>query len=376
MTYGILHGNQKEATLASDVQIHLINPEGLKWLITHMTTHGNPYDVLIIDESSKFKDSQTQRFKLLKPFLHTFARRWILTGTPAPNGLMDLFGQLYVLDLGRSLGRFITHYRREFFVQGRNLYDWTPQKDAFPRIVERISPLLLQLSAEEYLKMPELDYRTISVSLPPSVMTMYKSLQEEFICKIKDGEIVAANSAVASGKCRQVANGAVYKDDTTWVALHDEKLEALEGLLEELNGHPVLVLYEFDHDRQRITDRFRSVIDLKGQTGPRMASTLDAFNRGDISVLLGHPASMGHGLNLQGSCHHIIWYGITWNLEHYDQAIARVYRQGQKSDHVVIYHLVAKDTYDEKVVKVLSSKDRLQQDLLMAINEFNNTPEA
>ena len=369
MTYAILHGKQKEAMRASEAQIHLINPEGLKWLLT--SGKSNDYDVLIIDESSKFKDSQTQRFKLLKNYLHLFKRRWILTGTPAPNGLMDLFGQMYILDLGRSLGRFITHYRREFFIPDFTGYNWTPQPNAFGRIVEKISPLILQLSAEEYLKMPELDYRMISVSLPPEVMIQYRSLEDQFIAQMSSGEIVAANAAVASGKCRQVANGAVYNEDGSWVQVHNEKLDALECLLEELNGHPVLVLYEFDHDRQRIVDHFQHICDLRGKTGKGLDEAINSFNSGSISVLLGHPASMGHGLNLQGACHHVIWFGITWNLEHYDQAIARVYRQGQKSDHVIVYHIVAKDTLDEKVVKTLSSKDRVQQDLLKAINEFN-----
>ena len=369
MTYAILHGKQKEAMRASEAQIHLINPEGLKWLLT--SGKSNDYDVLIIDESSKFKDSQTQRFKLLKSYLHLFKRRWILTGTPAPNGLMDLFGQMYILDLGRSLGRFITHYRREFFIPDFTGYNWTPQPNAFGRIVEKISPLILQLSAEEYLKMPELDYRMISVSLPPEVMIQYRSLEDQFIAQMSSGEIVAANAAVASGKCRQVANGAVYNEDGSWVQVHNEKLDALECLLEELNGHPVLILYEFDHDRQRIVDHFQHICDLRGKTGKGLDAAINSFNSGSISVLLGHPASMGHGLNLQGACHHVIWFGITWNLEHYDQAIARVYRQGQKSDHVIVYHIVAKDTLDEKVVKTLSSKDRVQQDLLKAINEFN-----
>jgi SNF2 family DNA or RNA helicase len=374
MSYTILHGKVKETSLRSSAQIHLINPEGLQWLLE--SGRVSDYDVLIIDESSKFKDSQTKRFKLLKSYLHLFKRRWILTGTPVPNGLLDLFGQMFILDLGRSLGRFITHYRREFFLPDFTGYNWTPQPNAFPRIIERISPLLLQLSAEDYLKMPELDCRTISVSLPPSVMIQYKSLQDEFIAKTESGEIVAANSAVASGKCRQVANGAVYHEDTSWTPLHDEKLDALESLLEELNGHPVLVLYEFDHDRQRILGRIPDVVDLRGMDGRRLDTAIDSFNRGTIDVLLGHPASMGHGLNLQGSCHHVIWFGITWNLEHYDQAIARVYRQGQRSSHVFVYHIVAKDTLDETVVKTLTAKDRTQQDLLRGINEFNKNYDA
>lgn len=281
---------------------------------------------------------------------------------------MDLFGQMYILDLGRSLGRFITHYRSEFFNQSpHNVYEWTPKEDAFPNIVKRISPLVLQLSAEDYLKMPALDYRMVSVSLPPTAMKLYQDMENEFISSTQDSQFVAANAAVASGKCRQIANGAIYKTDLSWEDVHSAKIDALESLLEELNGHPVLILYEFDHDRVRIVDRFRSVCDLKALTGRALDVAVNGFNDGRIPILLGHPASMGHGLNLQGSCHHVIWFGIPWNLEYYDQAIARVYRQGQKSEHVFVYHIVAKDTIDERIVKVLSQKDRTQQDLLKAI---------
>ncbi len=358
--------------LASDSQIHLINPEGLKWLAG--TGKLGQYDVLIIDESSKFKDSTTQRFKLLRPYLPTFKRRWILTGTPAPNGLLDLFGQCYLLDLGRSLGRFITHYRTEFFNPDWTGYNWTLKSDAFAKIVDRISPLVIQLSAEDYLKMPELDYRTISVSLPPTAMKLYREMEDDFITSMRDNQLIAANAAVASGKCRQIANGAIYTTPPEWDAVHDAKIEALESLLEELNGHPVLILYEFDHDRQRILRRFPDVVDLKGKTGRSLDTVVANFNAGRIPHLLGHPASMGHGLNLQGSCHHVVWFGIPWNLEHYDQAIARVYRQGQKSMHVFIYHIVAKDTIDERVVKVLNEKDRTQQRLLQAVSSCNIMP--
>lgn len=369
MTYAVLHGTQKETALTTNSQIDIINPEGLPWLLSKGKLD---YDVLIIDESSKFKDSQTKRFKLLKSWLHTFKRRWILTGTPAPNGLLDLFGQIYVLDLGRSLGRFITHYRNEFFTpEGFGGYLWRQKPDAFDRIVDRIGPLVLQLSAEEYLKMPALDYRTTSVSLPSTLTPRYQELENDFISTMQGESFVGANAAVISGKLRQFANGAIYREDATWAWLHDEKLDALESLLEELNGHPVLVLYEFDHDRQRIVSRCGSALDLKGLTGPRLDRAIDNFNSGSVPVLLGHPASMGHGLNLQGSCHHVIWFGIPWNLEFYDQAIARVYRQGQKSDKVIIYNIVAKDTKDEDVVKVLTMKDRNQQDLLRAIKEHN-----
>lgn len=333
--------------------------------------------MLCLDESSKFKDSTTKRFKLLKPLLQTFKRRWILTGTPAPNGLEDLFGQIFILDLGRSLGRYITHFRNNFFQRsGYSMYDWKPRPDAFSEVVEKISPLILQLNAEDYLQMPALVSRNILVTLPEEAMQKYLDVQELFITNLGSGSIVAANAAVAGVKCRQIANGAVYHHDDEafggkdeYVVFHDEKLDALEGLLAELNGAPTLILYEFDHDRQRILQRLGDIPVLgSGLSDKKLDATIDRFNAGELPALLGHPASMGHGLNLQGSCHHVIWFGITWNLEYYDQAIARVYRQGQKSDHVFVYHLVASGTLDERVLRVLTSKDKTQQGLLSSLH--------
>ena len=223
--------------------------------------------------------------------------------------------------------------------------------------------------------MPDLIYSTTKVDLPEAAMKAYKSVENEFIAEIEDRPIVAANSAVAGVKCRQIANGAVYVDDEeNWQAIHDAKLEALDELLEELGGAPVLVLYEFDHDRQRIQRFFGQSIPVLGSgLSQTKASTLiDGFNAGVVPIVLGHPASMGHGLNLQGSCHHIIWFGIPWNLEHYIQAIARVHRQGQKSKSVFVYHIAARGTLDEQVLKVLVQKDRTQNGLLKALATYRH----
>lgn len=373
LTYTTLHGGAKDLNLTKDVNIYIINPEGLLWLFAKKNLP--VWDVLCLDESSKFKDSTTKRFKLLKPHLQSFKRRWILTGTPAPNGLEDLFGQIYILDLGRSLGRYITHFRNNFFQRsGYSMYDWKPRPDAFSEVVEKISPLILQLNAEDYLEMPELISKDIQVTLPEKAMQKYRDVEELFITAMDGGNIVAANAAVAGVKCRQIANGAVYTTDEwetkdEYVVFHDEKLTALESLLGELNGAPVIILYEFNHDRDRILGRLGDVPVLGGNLSEkRLTAVINSFNAGAIPVILGHPASMGHGLNLQGSCHHIIWFGITWNLEYYDQAIARVYRQGQKSEHVFVYHLVASGTLDEKVLRVLNSKDRTQQGLLSSLH--------
>ena len=359
--------------LSETTNIHLINPEAVEWLV--QTGYMDRYDVLVVDESSKFKDSQTKRFKSLKPWIPQFKRRWILTGTPVPNGLMDLFGQIYILDLGRALGRFITHYRRNYFIQsGFGGYTWSPQPDAFKRIVEKISPLILQLSSEDYLKMPELINTTVEVDLPSEALKIYQSVENEFIAEIENGPIVAANAAVAGVKCRQIANGAVYDEEGHWSPIHDAKLEALGDLLEELGGAPVIILYEFDHDRERIQSFLGQPIPVLGSGlgEKRLSALIDGFNDGHIPILLGHPASMGHGLNLQGSCYHIIWFGIPWNLEHYIQAIARVYRQGQKSNSVFVYHIAAVKTLDIHVLKTLIKKDQTQSSLLRAISTYRH----
>jgi SNF2 family DNA or RNA helicase len=382
LTYTILHGKDKQKNLESDVDFYIINPEGLAWLFAPNQLKRPQFDILCIDESSKFKNSTTQRFKLLKPLLPSFARRWILTGTPVPNGLTDLFGQIYILDMGASLGRYITHYRREFFDQsGYGGYDYIPKSDAFARIVERIKPLVLQLSAEDHLNMPEMICQNIVVDLPSETMKLYKQIEDAFYAEM-DGiagtaRIVAANAAVAGGKCRQIANGAVYSSLDTdipgrvnYSIIHEEKLDALEDLIEQLGGKPLLVLYEFQHDRERILKRFPGAEVLgSGISMKRTDDIIDRFNAGKIQLLLGHPDSMGHGLNLQGSCHHVCWFGITWNLDFHDQANARVYRQGQRADSVFIYYLVASGTLDEKVLKVLTAKDRTQQSLLNALGE-------
>ena len=317
ITYTIVHGSNKEAALAKDVDVYIINPEGIQWLFDAKRKRPE-FDVLIVDESTKFKNSSTQRFKALKHFLPSFSRRWILTGTPVPNGLLDLFGQIYILDLGRSLGRFITHYREEYFIpSGYGGYEWKPQLDAFERIVDQISPLILQLSADEHLQMPELVFRDLTVSLPPTSRKLYDELEKDFLVQMESGEeIIALNAAAAGTKLRQIANGALYTDSTHWKPLHDEKLDALEDLLEELNGHSVLIFYEYKHDYERINTRFGGVPNLSGSSGRQFDELCDRFNSGAVRVLCAHPASAGHGLNLQGSCHHIVWFGIPWNLEY------------------------------------------------------------
>jgi hypothetical protein len=307
-----------------------------------------------------------------KHFEH-FDRRWILTGTPVPNGLHDLFGQIYILDLGNSLGRYVTHFRNKFFyTESWKPYEYIPHGWAFDEIINRIDPLVMRLSAQDYLKMPDLIMpEPLYVDLPQKARNMYMDIEDEFITQIDEGIIVAANAAVAGGKCRQIANGGLYiNEHHEWITTHSEKLDALTDLLEELGGAPTLIMYEFNHDKERLLERLGSATPvLGGGTSTKRADQyITKFNKGHIPIMLCHPASMAHGLNLQDVCHHMVWFGITWNLEHYDQSIARIYRQGQENP-VFVYHIIARDTLDEKVLSVLKAKDRTQKTLFEALTK-------
>ena len=363
-TYAVLHGPAKDANLREDVDLYIINPEGLKWLMAQKNLP--EWECLIVDESTKFKDSTNKRFKLLKKILPMFSRRWILTGTPMPNTLADLFGQIYILDRGNALEPYITRFRLKYFYRpGYNVWDWKPQPGAFDRVVEKIDPLILRLKGEDYLEMPDLQFITIPITLPPEVMEIYKQVENDFIYALDEGLILAANAAAAGTKLRQVANGAVYLDEGGYTVLHDEKLDALEDLMEELAGHPIILLYEFIHDRERLLAKYPEAVDVK--TTKDIVKLVDDFNAGKIDILLAHPASIGHGLNLQKACYHEVWFGITWNFEHYDQTIRRIYRQGQPSPVVMIYHIIAQNTRDVRVARVLKQKDKNQSDLLDAL---------
>lgn len=374
LTYTIVHGAKKEEALREDVDIYIINPEGLLWLLQpHSNRFRSDWDVLCIDESTRFKDSQSKRFKLLKPHIHRFSRRWILTGTPVPNTAVDLFSQTMILDQGSTLGKYITHFRNKFMWQPNpyQKYRWELKPGAFEDITGKIAPLVLQLNAEENLHMPDLINNYIYVKLPEEAREKYRDIEDDFITQIGEGVIVAANAAVASGKCRQIANGALYINaEHDWEEVHSEKIEALKSLVEELNGNPLLLLYEFQHDAHRIQNIFPDTPQIGGGISARKADAyIQQFNAGELPLLIGHPASMGHGLNLQGVCHHVCWFGIPWNFEHYDQAIRRVYRQGQKNK-VFVHHLVAEKTLDETVIQVLAEKERTQDNLLRAISLY------
>jgi SNF2 family DNA or RNA helicase len=368
LSYTILHGDDKDDALNEISDIYLINPEGLKWFNAVNGWGKLAADMLVVDESTKFKDFSTARFKLLKPFLRHFKRRVILTGEPAPNGYMDLFGQMYVCDEGKALGRYITHFRNQYFYpSGYGGYDWKLQPGAEIAIQNAIRPYVMRLSAEDHLDMPELIFNDIMVELDPKSREIYKQFEDDFLAQVGDATILSINAAAVGSKCRQVANGGVYDEFGNAHPIHDIKTQALADLVEQLQGNPLLCFYEFQHDLERIKRVYKDAPCLTGMSGSKLDSVIDAFNAGDIPVLLAHPASAGHGLNLQGSCHHVAFYGLTWDLDLYHQSYKRVWRQGQGNNRVFVHRILADQTLDKVVAKTLLQKDATQTNFLNAI---------
>lgn len=383
----VLHGSKKDELLKQDADIYVINPEGLSWLLTGKRFQMLRPDILVVDESSKFKHSKTSRFKMLKGVLPKFARRWILTGTPAPNGLLDLFGQAYIMDLGKSLGQYITHYRMKYFTPlDRMGFKWVPQAGSEELIYEQLRPYVLRLAAEDYLELPKLIDNVITVELPAPARKIYDEMEKELISVLDDGVVFTAPSAAAAYiKCRQIANGGLYKTagpeerpllkKDAWVKLHDAKTEALVDLVDELQGSPLLVAYGFTHDLYRLQEAFGKDVPYIG-SGVSAAKTQELvrrWNAGEIPVLLGHPASMGHGLNMQGAGNHVCWYSLDYDLELYEQFIKRVLRQGNDREYVMNHLLVAKDTIDEVVMRALHRKQKNQNALLDALKDYRVT---
>lgn len=396
----VLHGKDFSRLCREKHDVYAINYEGLQKLfwrkkVGKTWTHGLTEDGkallkhvngLVWDELSRMKHTDTQRFKLVKPHLKKFLIKWGLTGSPASNGLEDLFGQCYALDEGRTLGSYITHYRTQYFTAldtlGRNRV-LNPGADKL--IYERLKPLVLRMDADDYLKLPRHLDHVIKFDLPDKVRPQYDAMEDEMLTVLESLDIVtAANQAGASSKCRQICSGAVYLPDidpvtgearkklrsaSVWSPLHDEKLDLLSDLIDELQGQQLLVGYEFRHDLERLLKRFPNTPFIGGGvSGARGQEIEDAWNAGEIPLLFGHPASMGHGLNFQESnAHHICWFTMTWDFELYDQFIKRLRRQGNKADTLHNYHLIAKDTVEERVYGVLRAKNRTQKKLLDAL---------
>jgi SNF2 family DNA or RNA helicase len=381
-THVIVHGKDKGQALYEPADIRLINFDGVSWLIKQKKWFRRKARVMLcIDESSALRHTRTKRFKRLKKILHHFTRRYIMTGSPAPKGLMGIFGQVYALDFGKRLGKYITHFRNQYFYpSGYMGYEWKLQPGAEKRIFKRIKPLIIRYGEDE-LDLPPIKFMTKEIVLPPKARRLYDEMEEERLLLFKQGDVVAANAAVATQKLRQIANGAVYysdkKDpkDRRWRGIHDEKLAALTDLLEELNGEPALVAYEFGHDKERIQSYFRQhakqFADSPFIGGKAKDSDVDKYlrqwDKGKLLALFGQPDSIAHGLNLQeGRGGIVIFFALTWNFENYEQFWKRVHRQGQQR-RVLCYRLVAKDTVDEDMVKCLRRDDHNQQSLLKAM---------
>lgn len=431
LTYEILHGPKKEEALWREADVYITNPDSLEWLFGVTVEYSfrwkrkarkflesfndaplpdeEPFDLdaqvlnvvkeyefdvarikalgfdtLVIDELTMFKNSSSIRHKILRKVVPMFARRWGLTGTPAPNGLEDLFGQMYLLDQGRALGQYITNFQRTYFDKtGFGGYDLVPKEGAEEAIYERLRPLAIRFDARDHLAglVPQLEEVPVYVDLPPKAKKAYDEMERVLLTQIRNGELVTALSAAsASMKCRQIANGGIFRDpehrsqaltkDSRYEHIHDAKTEALQELVEELSGKPLLVAYDFEHDVARLRKAFPKAVFACDYSAKKFADIERRFNAGEIPVLFGHPQSLGHGLNLQERGNHVAWYGMTWNLELYDQFNLRVCRQGNKHRQVFVHLLMARNTVDEVIWESLKIKGNTQKRLLDALNTY------
>ena len=365
LTYAVAIGSVAERlnALKSKADITIINRENVEWLIDKS---GMPfdYDMLVIDELSSFKSFKAKRFKALLKVRPQITRVVGLTGTPSSNGLMDLWAEFRLLDLGERLGRYITRYRLAYFTPDKRnaqvVFSYKPLPGAEERIYDKIDDITISMRASDYLKLPSLVMNTVVVEMGEKEKDIYDNLCDDMVVSLGESEIDAVNAASLSNKLLQMANGAVYGEEQSVHHIHDEKLNALEDLIESANGKPVLVAYWFKHDLARIKAKFPFVREIKTDADIR------AWNRGEIEVGVIHPASAGHGLNLQTGGSTLIWFGLTWSLELYQQTNARLYRQGQKNT-VVIHHIVTKGTIDERVLKALEKKEKTQNSLIDAV---------
>lgn len=370
LTYSVAVGSaaERRAALQKEADIYIINRENVPWLVEES---GIPfdYDMVVIDELSSFKNWKSKRFKALMKVRPKVKRIVGLTGTPASNGLMDLYAEFKVLDMGERLGKFIGRYRNAFFrpgaMNGQVVYSYMPLPGAEQKIYDRISDITISMKNTDHLRMPELISVSKTVYMDGYEEEDYEELKKELVLDLHGTEVTAANAAVLTGKLLQMANGAIYTDDGEMEVLHDHKLDALEDLIEEANGKPVLVAYWFKHDLERIEER------LAERKIPferlEKDDSIRRWNKGEIPVALIHPASAGHGLNLQEGGNTLIWFGLTWSLELYQQTVARLWRQGQKAGTVVVQHIVTANTIDEKVLEALEAKDKTQSALIKAV---------
>lgn len=358
---------QRKKAVETDADIYVLGRDNVDWIVKQYQFDFK-WDMCVIDELSSFKSSKSQRFRQLKKVRPYFKRIVGLTGTPAPNSLIDLWPQLYLLDGGTRLGKTITGFKQQYFSPGLSngyvVYNWNLKEGSEDAIQNKISDICISMMAKDYLDLPERIDNKIEITLPEGAKKKYKQFEKDLVMELGEEDITATNAAVLTGKLLQMANGAIYTETRAVVDIHDEKLKALLEIIEAANGKPVLIFYNFQHDLSRIMDYLKNN-KLKGKV-LEGSEDISKWNKGEIPILLTHPASAGHGLNLQYGGNTIVWFGLTWSLELYQQANARLHRQGQK-DIVIIHHLISKGTVDEDVIKALESKEVNQNMLLEAV---------
>jgi SNF2 family DNA or RNA helicase len=370
MRYSVAVGTAAErlSALSRQADIYLINRENVQWLVSES---GIPFDfdMVVIDELSSFKNHQTKRFKALMKVRPKVKRIVGLTGTPSSNGLMDLWAEFRLLDMGERLGRFIGQYRTSYFrpdkQNGQVVFSYKPLPGAEKQIYGRISDITISMKSTDHLRMPELVNSRYTVYLSEKEQERYEELKKDLVLQLPDGDITAANAAALSGKLSQMANGAIYTDTGETVSVHERKLDALEDIIEAANGKPVLVAYWFRHDFERISERLQKLKIPYARLDTD--ASIQRWNAGEIPVALIHPASAGHGLNLQAGGSTLVWFGLTWSLELYQQTVARLWRQGQSSETVVVQHIITDGTIDGRIMKALSEKDNMQSALIDAV---------
>lgn len=357
---------QRRLALAQDADIYIINRENVVWLTNELSSAGDGwfFDAVVIDELSSFKSPKAQRFRALKKYITRSKRVIGLTGTPAPNGLIDLWSQIYLLDGGERLGRTVSGYRERYFNPNQRnqttIFNYKLKDGAEQAIMDKISDICISMRAEDWLTMPERIDTVQTVKLTDKQRNAYEKFEKDQYMQFINGEVTAASAATLTNKLLQYSNGAMYLSNGDYAETGNGKLDALEDIIEAANGKPVLCFYSFRHDLERICRRFRQAVKLEN------SADIEAWNKGEIPLLLAHPAGAGHGLNLQSGGNIIVWFGLTWSLELYQQANARLYRQGQEHS-VIIHHLITENTVDERVYQSLQGKGEVQEDLLNSL---------
>lgn len=366
----VLGSQQKRIkALSVNADLYIINRENIPWLVDYLRNDWY-FDTVVIDESSSFKNSRSKRFKALKMVLPKINRLIELTGTPSPNGVEDLWAQIYLLDQGTRLEKYITHFRAKYMEPNKRnrsqIFDYKIKDGVYDSIINKISDICISMKSEDYLELPDLSYNEIPVILNDKARRDYDKMERDFVLELEgaEDEITAVNAAALSNKLLQISNGAVYDSSGIYTEVHDAKIEAFLELVERLQGKSLLVFYNFQHDR----DRIKKALEKSDLVVKELKTTQDEddWNAGKIDILLTHPASAAYGLNLQEGGNHVCWFGLSWNLEHYQQANKRLHRQGQK-EKVIIHHLVTQGTRDEDVMRALDNKAGVQEEIMQSL---------